>query len=68
MIKIISDGINHKVVDRDGKMIQGISSITIEEILPYQLITARLLFVGVQLEITSNNVFEEHFNLKPPKE
>jgi hypothetical protein len=68
MLKIISDGINHKIIGADGKMLTNVASITIDEILPDQPITATVVLINVGLDITTANVIQEHFKLIPPKD
>lgn len=58
MIRIISDGINHKVLNEDGTILRGVKSVTIHQINPHEIVTATLVFENVKLDITTDDVIQ----------
>ena len=59
-IKIVSNGVGHstQVLDSDGKQIEGVTKVEIDPITPNELVTARLTFEFVELEIKAEDKTE----------
>ena len=68
MLKIISDGIKHRVVNKDGTDITNVTSVKISEILPGSPIVATITLFNMPVELDVDAIFQTEAPSNKPVE